>query len=71
MNSEQLDESKHTQNKVSDGLVIKQRPRQTSFVENLDAANRECIDVHGRAELAVTSCHQLWCLPPESSICAG
>jgi len=68
VNAGESDESKCTQNKVPDSLIVEQRPRQVSLVENLNATNCERIDIHGGAELAVASRHQLWCLPPESSI---
>jgi len=64
----ELDESERTQNKTPDSLVIEQWPRRSAIVEDLDATNCECIDIHRRAELNITSFHQLWCLPSEGSI---
>jgi len=57
VNAGQSDESERTQNKVPDSLVVEQRPRQASLVENLNATDCERIDIHGGAELAVASRH--------------
>jgi len=61
-------ENKRTQNKSPNSLIVKQRPRQTTIGEDLDAANRECIDIHRCTKPIVTSIYQFWCLPSEGFI---
>jgi hypothetical protein len=62
--------NKRTQDKVPDSLIVKEWPRQTALGEDLDTANRECVDIHWREKPTVSSCHQFWGLPSESSIYA-
>ena len=64
----EFDGNKRTQHKVSDSLIVKERPRQIALGEDLDTANRKGVDVHWREEPTFSPRHQFWGLPSESSI---
>jgi len=61
--------SKRTQDEVPDSFIVKQWPRQAALGENLDATDRERVNIHGREKFAVATRHQLRRLPSEGPIC--
>jgi hypothetical protein len=53
---------------MNDIIVIIMLPRHDAFVQNLNTADGERIDIHFLSGAAIATDHHLWCLPSKPSI---
>ena len=58
----------HTENEVTNSVIVRHRPRQLALGEELDAGDRECVHVHLLREAAVPA-HEFWRLPSKRPVC--